>query len=180
MRKVLFIAAAIIFVMTGTVSAANSSRYLNSVGVVIVGGAEFKTNDFYGVVKDRFKPLSGAKIVIGNDIQTLYKKYWLNRGYIGEQPPQKNDLIEFAAMSGCDKIICLIVNDTVDKQNSSNHRQKSRVSVQVDAYLCTKTDVVDVFSASDDEDSKGSPLRARRGAFDKCLKEIGKSINREI
>ena len=162
------------------VGAANSSQYLNSVGVVIVGGAEFKTNDFYNVVKDRFKPLSGAKIVVGNELQTLYKKYWLNRGFIGEQPTQKSDLIEFAAMSGCDKVICLIVTDTVDKQNSSNHRQKSRVSVQVDAYLCTPTDVVDVFSASDDENSKGSPLRARRGAFDKCLKEIGKSLNQKL
>lgn len=180
MRKIIFIAAAMIFALTGTVGAANSSRYLNSVGVVIVGGAEFKTNDFYGVVKDRFKPLSGSKIIVGNELQTLYKKYWLNRGFIGEQPTQKNDLIEFAAMSGCDKIICLIVTDTVDKQNSSNHRQKSRVSVQVDAYLCTQTDVVDVFSASDDEDSKGSPLRARRGAFDKCLKEIAKSLNQKI
>lgn len=180
MRKILFIAAAIVFALTSTVSAQSSSRYLNSVGVVIIGGAEFKTDDFYRVVKGAIKPLSGAKIVVGNDLQTLYKKYWLNRGFIGEQTPQKEDLIAFAKMSGCDKVVCLIVTDTVDKQNSSNHRQKSRVSVQVEAYLCTQTDVVDVFSASDDENSKGSPLRARRGAFDKCLKEIGKSLNQNL
>lgn len=164
--------------MTGTAFAAE--RNYQSVGVVIVGGAEFKTGDFYDAAKSQFKPISGAKIVVGNDMQTRYKKYWLNRGYIGEQSPQKSDLIAFATMSGCDKVICLIVTDTVDTQNSSTHRQKTRVSVQVDAYLCTRTDVVDVFSASDDEDSKGSPLRARRSAFNKCLKEIGKSLNNLI
>lgn len=177
MKKIFLLAAAIFFVMTSTALAA---RDYQSVGVVIVGGAEFKTDDYYKIIRNEFKPASGAKIVAGNDLQTRYKKFWLTRGYIGEQPPQKDDLIQFAAMSGCDKIVCLIVTDTVDKQNSANHRQKSRVSVQVDAYLCTHTDVVDVFAAGDDENSKGSPLRARRGAFKKCLNEIGKSLNQNI
>lgn len=177
MRKIILLAAAIFFTLTSTTFAAANYQ---SIGVVIIGGAEFKTDDFYDVIKSQIKPSSGAKIFVGNDLQTRYKKYWLRRGYIGEQTPQKNDLVQFAAMSGCDKIVCLIVSDTVDKQNSSNHRQKSRVSVQVDAYLCTRNDVVDVFAASNDENSKGSPLRARRGAFKKCLTEIGKSLNRKI
>lgn len=178
MRKIFFLAAAIFFALTGTAFAATQN--FGQIGVVIVGGAEFKTKDFYEVVRSEFKPDVNSKIVVGNDMQTLYKKYWLNRGQIGEKIPQPNDLTAFAQMSGCKKIICLIVADTVDTQNSSNHRQKSRVSVQVDAYLCTPTEVVDVFSASDDEDSKGSPLRARRGAFRKCLREIGKSLNQNI
>ncbi|MBE8955614.1 MAG: hypothetical protein SR2Q5_08160 [Quinella sp. 2Q5] len=174
MRKIIFMAVAIFFALTGTAFAAEG------VGAVIIGGAEFKTSDFYEVVRSEFKPDGGTKVIAGDELQTLYKRYWLKRGYIGEQPPQKEDLVSFAQMSGCDKIIFLMVTDTVDTQNSSNHRQKTRISVQVDAYLCTRTDVVDVFSASDDEDSKGSPLRARRGAFRKCLRSIGKSLNREI
>ena len=170
-------AAAIVLLLT---SAANAAPSNSRVGALIIGEADFKTGDFFEIVRSEFKPSGGAKIIVGNEMQTRYKKYWLDRGSIGEQTPTKDDLIDFAAMSGCDRIVCLIVSETLDTQNSGKHRQKSRVSVQVDAYLCTRTDVVDVFSASDDEDSKGSPLRARRGAFRKCLREIGKSLNSRI
>ncbi len=176
MRKIILLTAVIFFALMSTTFAAAR----NDVGVVIVGGAEFKTDDYYKIIQNEIKPSNGTKVFVGNELQTRYKKYWLNNGYIGEQTPQKEDLIQFAAASGCGKIVCLIVTDTVDKQNSSNHRQKNRVSVQIDAYLCTPTNVVDVFFASDDETSKGSPLRARRGAFKKCLKEIGQSLNSEI
>ncbi|MBR4904161.1 MAG: hypothetical protein IKZ53_05780 [Selenomonadaceae bacterium] len=178
MRKILLMTAAIFFVLTNTAFAAQSFK---NVGVIIVGGAEFKTSDYYKIIKSEVKPISGSKIVFGNDLQTLYKKYWLQQGYIGEQVPQKDDLINFTNMSGCDKIICLIVADSVvDKHNSSNHREKSRVSVQLDAYICTKTEVVDVLAATNEQTSKGSDLRARRGAFQKCLKEIGKTLNDRI
>ena len=178
MKKIILMAVAIFFLMTNTTFAA---QYFQSVGVIIVGGAEFKTSDYYKIVQKEIKPLSGYKVVFGNDLQTLYKKYWLQKGFIGEQMPEKDDLINFTNMSGCDKVIYLIVSDTViDKHNSSNHREKVRVSVQLDAYPCTKTDVVDVLSATDEEDSKGSDLRARRGAFQKCLKEIAKSLNQQI
>ena len=178
MKKILLMAATIFFVLTGTALAAQSFK---NVGVIVVGGAEFKTSDYYKIIQNEIKPISGAKIVYGNDLQTLYKKYWLQQGSIGEQVPQKEDLINFTNMSGCDKVICLIVADAVvDKHNSSGHREKSRVSVQLDAYICTKTDVVDVLSASDEQTSKGSDLRARRGAFQKCLKEIGKTLNAKI
>jgi len=178
MKKIILMVVAVLFFMTNTTFAA---QYFQNVGVIIVGGAEFKTSDYYKIIKDEIKPLSGSKIVFGNDLQTKYKKYWLQKGFIGEQMPEKDDLIAFTNMSGCDKIICLIVSDSmVDKHNSSNHREKVRVSVQLDAYICTKTDFIDVLSATDEEDSKGSDLRARRGAFQKCLKEIGKSLNQQI
>ncbi len=178
MKKIILMTAAIFLLMTSSAFAAQNSQ---DIGVIIVGGAEFKTSDYYKIIKSEVKPASGSKIVFGNDLQTRYKKYWLQRGYIGEQMPQKEDLINFTNMSGCEKIICLIISDAVvDKHNSSNHREKVRISVQLDAYICTKTDVVDVFSASEEEDSKGSDLRARRGAFQKCLKEICKTLNTEI
>ena len=181
MRKIFFIVAAIIFALTGTVSAASSSQYLNNVGVIIIGGAEFKTEDFYKAVQNEIKPSSGAKLIVGNDLQTRYKKYWLNRGYIGEQTPQKSDLIGFTAMSGCNKVVCLIVSDSVvDKHNNAKRREKDRVSLQLDAYLCTRTNVVDLFAATCEENSKTSSLRARRGAFKKCLEQISKSLNRAL
>ena len=176
MKKIFLLTAMICLMLTGTAFAAN-----DKIGVVIVGGVEFKTNDFYKAVKSELDPKSGAKIIVGNDMQTLYKKYWLQQGYIGEQTPQKDDLIHFAAISGYKKIVYIIVSDVVDDQrNSGKHRQQNRISVQLDAYLCTPTNVEDVFSASKEVNSKGSALRARSGAFKKCLDEISKNLNRHI
>lgn len=178
LKKIFLLAAMICFVLSGTAFAA---RDYKSVGVVIIGGADYKTDDFYKAVRSEIKPKSGAKIIVGNEMQTLYKKYWLREGYIGEQTPQKNDLIHFAAMSGYKKIVCIIVADSVvDRHNNPKSREKDRVSVQLDAYLCTPTNVEEVFSASDEELSKTSNLRARRGAFQKCLDEISKTLNKHL
>ena len=178
MKKIFLLAAMICFALTSTAFAA---RDYNSVGVVIIGGVEFKTDDYYKIIRNELNPKSGAKIIVGNDMQTLYKKYWLRQGYIGEQTPQKNDLINFTASSGYKKVVFIIISDsTVDRHNNPKSREKDRISVQVDAYLCTSTNVEDVFAASDDELSKTSNLRARKGAFKKCLDEISKSLNRNI
>lgn len=179
MKKIFLLAAMICFALTTTAMAA--AKDSQSVGVVIIGGVEFKTEDYYKTVKSELKPLSGAKIVVGNDIQTRYKKYWLNKGYIGEQTPQTEDFTNFAASNGFRKVVYIIISDTADDQrNSGDHRQRNRISVQIDAYLSTPTQVVDVFAASDDQKSKGSALRARRGAFKKCLTEIAKTLNNHI
>ena len=47
----------ICFLMSGTAFAAKDYQ---SVGVVIVGGADFKTEDFYKAVRSEIKPKSGA------------------------------------------------------------------------------------------------------------------------
>ena len=178
MKKIFLLALMICFALSST---AFATREYPRTGVLIVGGAEYKTDDFYKIVRDEIKPKSGIKIVVGNEIQTLYKKYWLREGYIGEQPPQKDDLIKFSEMTGCQKVVCLIVADSVvDKHNNAKSREKDRISLQLDAYLCTPINVVDVFSMTDEENSKTSNLRARRGAFRKCLKEIAKELNNRL
>lgn len=178
MKKIFLLAAMICLMLTGTAFAA---RDYQSVGVVIVGGVEFKTDDFYKIVRNELKSKSGSKIVVGNDVQTLYKKYWLREGYIGEQMPRKEDLIRFTAASGYKKVVCIIISDsTIDRHNNPKSREKDRISVQVDAYLCTPTNVEDVFAASDEELSKTSNLRARRGAFKKCMAVICKSLNNHL
>lgn len=178
MKKIFLLAVMICLAMMSTALAA---RDYQSVGVVIIGGAEFTTKDYYEIVKDELKPVSVAKILVGNDMQTRYKRYWLSKGFIGEQTPQRQDLIDFAAMSGCNKVVCLVVaNSNLDTQNNSNRRQKERITVQLDAYVCTPTAVINIYSASDDEKSKTSNLRARRGAFRKCLEEIAKDLNQHL
>lgn len=169
-------AAAILFALTATTFAARGD-----IGVVIIGGAEFKTDDYYKIVQSEIKPRSGAKILVGNDMQSRYQKYWLNRGYVGDQTPRRDDLISFTRMSGCGKVVCLVISDSaLDRHNNAGRREKDRIAVQVDAYICTPTAVLDVFTASCDSNSKTSNLRARRGAFKKCLSTVGKSLNREL
>ena len=160
MRKIFLLAMMICLALTGTAWAA---RDYQSVGVVIIGGVEFKTEDYFDAIKDTIKPKSGAKIIVGN------------------QTPQKEDFTSFAASNGFSKVVYVVISDVSDDQrNSGDHRQRNRISVQVDAYLSTPTQVVDVFAASEDQKSKGSALRARRSAFKKCMEEIAKSLNRHI
>lgn len=178
MRKIFLLAMMICFGMASVAMAAANPQ---KVGVVIIGGVEFKTDDYYKIVKSVIKPLSGAEVVYGNDLQTRYKKYWVSKGFVGEQTPEQEDFMNFAATSGCKKVVYVMITDSVvDQRNSGSHRQQDRVSVQLDAYLCTSARVVDFFAASSEQNSKGSALRARKGAFKKCLEEIGKNLNQQL
>ena len=75
LKKIFLLAVMICFAVSGTAFAA---RDYQSVGVVIVGGVEFKTNDFYKIVRDELKTKSGAKIFVGNEMQTL-KKFFVKK-----------------------------------------------------------------------------------------------------
>ncbi|MBQ3337620.1 MAG: hypothetical protein IJG80_09475, partial [Selenomonadaceae bacterium] len=59
LKKIFLLAVMICFAVSGT---AFATRETQNVGVVIVGGVEFKTNDFYKIVRDELKAKSGAKI----------------------------------------------------------------------------------------------------------------------
>lgn len=179
MKKIIFIAAAILITFSCTVFAAKD--FSRNVGAVVVGGAEYKTPEFYKFVKDKFDPKSGAKFEIGGDLQNKYQKFLLNRDLVGNTIPRRQDLIDFAAASGYGKILFVVVSDSsADHQNNSKSRQRDRVSVQVDCYLCSAGGVIDVATASEQSDSKTSDLRARRGAFKKCLEELAKTLNKSM
>lgn len=179
MKKILSIIFAMLaFSACTTYAATNLSR---SVGAVVIGGAEFKTPEFYKMIQKEFDPKSGAKFIVGGDLQNKYQKFLINRDMVGNDTPRRQDLIDFVTASGYGKILYVVISDTnSDHQNNANRRQKDRMTVQVDCYLCDNLKVVEVATASQESKSKTSDLRARRGAFNKCLEELSKNINRAM
>ena len=153
-----------------------AAQVQSTVGVVIIGGAEFKTKDYYKMIQSEIKSKNGAKFQIGNEIQSKYQRYLFENDLVGETTPRKQNLIDFTVRSSCDKVLFLVVSSTADHQNNPKSRQKDRLTVQVDAYLCDKFSVREVLSSVQENHSKTSDLRARRGAFRKCLEELAKGL----
>ena len=153
-----------------------AAQVQSTIGFVIISGAEFKTADYYKMIQSEFKSKSGAKFQFGNELQSKYQRYLLENDLVGNTIPRKQNLIDFTARSSCDKILFLFVDSTTDHQNNAKSRQKDRLTVQIDGYLCDKFSVREVVTSAQESNSKTSDLRARREAFKKCLKEISKSL----
>lgn len=161
-----------------TAFAANNSKdTFNSTKVVIIGGAEFKTKDYYEIVKKTFGKKSKTVYDCGDEIQRQYQIFMMDRYDIGESTPHKQDLIDFNARNGYRQTLFLMLDENIDTQNNAKSRQKNRITIQLDAYLVNSSGIVDFNTTSQDFISKTSNLRARRGAFEKCLKEIAKVMN---
>jgi len=160
-----------IFICGVSISSAKSA---DSTGVVIIGGAEFKTSDYYKAVKQNLNFKGTAKI--GDEMQSKYQKFLLENDLLDENFPRKQYLFDFTAQSGCEKILFLVVTSTADHQNNPKSKQKNRFSVQVVAYLCDKYKVLDSATSAQQNDSNTSDLRARRGSFKKCMSEIAKLL----
>ena len=178
MKKIFLMILATLLISSTCAFAANNFK---SVGAVVIGGSEFKTPEFYKMIKNEFDPKSGANFSVGGDLQNQYQKFLLNRDLIGDSIPHKKDLVDFTAMSGYGKILFIVIPvSNTDHQNNAKSRQKDRISVQVDGYVCNNSGVIEVATASQQSDSRTSDLRARRGAFRKCLKDLAKNLNRAM
>lgn len=176
MKKIFPVILAVLVILTSSAFAAS-----NNVGVVVIGGAEFKTPEFYKIIQNEFNPKSGAKFVVNGDLQNKYQKFLINSDLVGNNTPRRQDFVDFTAMSGYSKILFIVIPDSAaDHQNNPKTRQKDRISVQVDGYLCNNLNVVEVATASQHSNSKTSDLRARRGAFKKCLEDLAKTLNRAM
>ena len=172
MRKVIALTALMMLIVT-TAFAAPS--YTERVGIVVVGGAEYKTKDYFDFVEKYFvKPFTSNRMQMqyGKDAQNKYQNYWLDRGYLEEQTPTQRDFIEFVSYGAYDKVIFLKVQDSVTDQQG----KRSRLSVNVNVFLVDRRKVLKAASSTNEEDSKSSQLRARRGAFKKCAKELSNAI----
>ena len=176
MKKILSVMLAVLMLSAATVCAAASS-YDRSNKIVIIGGAEFKTDDYYKIVRKNFGKSTNVKFAAGNDVQERYHVFMMNRYDIGENKPHKQDLIDFAAENGYGNVLFLIVDEHVDTQNNASSRQKNRITVQLDAYYVNGSRIIDVATTSQDFISQTSNLRARRGAFEKCVKEVAKKLS---
>lgn len=179
MKKILLLATMILTLISCTAFAAQSSSGSNyrSTKVVIIGGAEFKTKDYYNLIKKVLGSKTKTAYEAGDEIQRKYQLFMMERYDIGENKPRKQDFIDFASRSGYGNILFLVLDENIDTQNNSKSRQKNRITIQLDTFLVNGSGIIDFTTTSQDFISKTSNLRARRGAFEKCLKEIATVMN---
>lgn len=179
MKKVFLFAAMIVTLISCTAFAAQNSFGNNyrSTKVVIIGGAEFKTKDYYNLIKKTLGSKTKTAYETGDEIQRKYQLFMMERYDIGENKPRKQDFIDFTSGSGYGNTLFLVLDENIDTQNNSKSRQKNRITIQLDAYLVNNSGIVDFTTTSQDFISKTSNLRARRGAFEKSLKEIANVMN---
>lgn len=155
----------------------------NEIAVVIVGSADYKTKDFTNIPKDLFKIEDKMKpqITAGKEVQNKYQKYWFAKGLLDEGEPTKEDFVKFVDYSGYKKVIYLVIKDSVLEQHGRKKgKDRSRVSLTVNAFLVNGNQIEASTSATNEEDSKTSELRAKRGAFKQCVKEISEEFNPQI
>ena len=184
MKKLFITIMAICFLMiTAIVSEAASltNTVSNQIAVVIVGSADYKTKEFLNLTKDYFKPIDKSSVITvlsGKDVQNKYQKYWFDKGLIEEGTPTKEDFVEFVNYSGYNKVIYLVIKDSVLEQHGRKKgKDRSRISLSVNAFIVDRNNILESTSSTNDEDSKTSELRARRGAFKQCVKEISEEFN---
>ena len=163
--------------LAGTVDAKMQSNKSSEIAVVIVGTPDYKTNNFIRYTQEYFKPLNNLKIATGNEVQSKYQTYWLDKGSLDEGTPTKDDFIAFVNYSGYNKVIYLVIKDPVVDVHDRKSKQRSRASVTVNAFLVDKTQIAKVSSSTNEEDSNTSELRAKRGAFKQCVRDISEVLN---
>jgi len=149
--------------------------------VVIVGDAGVKTPDFFKYVDEAFNTEEKKKkVVSGTEIQSLYQTYWLDKGFLEEQKLTKQDLNDFVKYSGYKKVLYLIVSSPVVEKTNEGHggwdgwvqTERTRASITIKTFLVNETDIIKAVDVTKEDDSVTSELRAKRGAFEKCIKEI--------
>ena len=178
MKKFFILTLAAICLLSLNVLAEAAGKSNQQVAVVIVGGADYRTKDFTSYAKDFFKPSEGITIAYGKDVQNQYQKYWFGKGLIEEGTPTKEDFIAFANQSGYKQVIYLVIKDSVLEQHGRKKgKDRSRISLSVNAFIVDRNNILESTSSTNDEDSKTSELRARRGAFKQCVKEISEEFN---
>lgn len=156
-----------------------------NVGVVIISGSVFKTPDFFNYAKDALMPKDKARYNVqsGNDVQSLYQSYWLDKGFINEQTPQKEDLLEFVSYSQFDKVVYIFITDSKVDQHFDGvwddlfgDFQTIRASVDFKVFVCDKNDILKLLSTTKEGESGTSALRARRAAFRSAMAEMAGTI----
>lgn len=160
--------------------------------VLVVGAPDVKTTDFFTYVDETFNTEeTRKKVAFGTEIQSLYQKYWLDKGHLEEQKPTKQDLNDFAKFSGYKKVLFLLVSSpTVEKTKSASGgwgfyggysmTEQTRASVSVKAFLVDEATIIKAVDVTKEDDSKTSELRAKRGAFKKCITEIREVVRTSI
>lgn len=123
-------------------------------------------------------------MISGTEIQSMYQTYWLEKGYLEEQKLTKQDLNDFVKYSGYNKVLFLIVNSPVVEKTRQGRggwgvwvqSERTRASIGIKSFLADETSIIKATDVTKEDDSDTSELRAKRGAFEKCMKEIQGAI----
>ena len=145
------------------------------VGVVIVGGADFTTADFLRAASEQM----GAEYQVGQEMQQKLAHFWFDKGVVEERTTMtKDEMIEFAKYSGLKRIIYVTTGTPVVEQ-SRDLWVGAIIRASMNArVLIMEADgsMVDLFSASQNGDSRTSEMRAKRDCFKKVMREIRQHI----
>ena len=149
---------------------------------VLIAPADMKTEDFMNAVDDSLNCLeTRKKIKVGTEMQTKYQEYWLNKGELEEGKLTLEVMKEFVKMSGYDQCLFLVTTTNVEKSKVPGGWftiiEKTRASVEVRGFLTDAHKVLKIINITKNDDSNHSDLRAKRGAFEKCVNDLGKQFN---
>ena len=141
------------------------------VGVVIVGGADFTTADFLKAASEQM----GAEYQLGQELQQKLALFWYDKGFVEDQTKMsKEEMIEFAKYSGLDRIVYVTTGTPVVEQSKDiwvGSIIRTSMNARVIVMEADGT-MVDLFSASQNGDSRASEMRAKRDCFKKVMREI--------
>ena len=141
-------------------------------GVILMGARDVRTPDFYAYVNEVFNNQDN-KFVVGTNLQGEYQSYWLSKGFHSEQPPTEKELSDFVKYIHYENVLFLMVDEPVLQTNKEGFSPKATfASISVNAFLADGSSVQKSANVSKEDDSETSPLRAKRGAFKRCLEEI--------
>ena len=182
MKKISILSMLLMLLFSCTAFAADATSLLQKaptkIGVVVVGGADVKTPDFFKYISQAFEGENTLyTIETGTAIQSKYQQYWFDKGFLEEQKLTKQDLHDFVKYSGQQKVLFLTISSPiVEKTKISNGWygmiEQTRASIEVKAFLADDTNILKAVDLSKEDDSQVSELRAKRGAFEKIIKEI--------
>ena len=177
MKRVFITMSMLVFcLLFGAVCAAKEKPPVQpGVGVVIVGGADFTTADFLKAASEQM----GAEYQLGQELQQKLARFWYDKGFVEDQTKMsKEEMIEFAKYSGLDRII-YVTTGTPVVENSKDILVGGIIRASMNARIIVMEadgTMVDLFSASQNGDSRSSEMRAKRDCFKKVMREIRQHI----
>lgn len=175
--KKIFLLVALILSVACPVCLANGINSVERIGVILIGGSDFKSQGFYRYAKEHLDDENHRYIVdAGDELQTKYLNFWIDKGELEEQEAKKKDLLDFVKYSGYDKILYLIAANPVTESRRTGIfgiGMYVRTSVQIRGFLCDSENILATHVSNKDGDSETSDLRARRDAFNKALHDMG-------
>lgn len=150
----------------------------NKAAILLMGSNDFISTHYFTMIKEQFSKNNphAEQLALGSDIQGKYFEYRLAKEFTGEQQPSEEDLPALSAYLEADKVLVMIVKDpVVEKHNTftlTASDEKYSATIQIDALLVDNKQIIKKQTISNKDDSFYDELRAKRGAFQKCLKEL--------